>query len=104
MSSKRKAPPARTPEEREKQLINLAENLAEKQLREGTASAMVISHYLKLASSRERIEKEILQKQKELLVAKTENLQSQKRTEELYRNAIEAMRIYSGNGGAREDV
>lgn len=104
MSSKRKTPPARTPEEREKQLINLAENLAEKQLLEGTASATVIAHYLKLASSRERIEKEILQKQKELLMAKTENLQSQKRTEELYRNAIEAMRIYSGNGGTREDV
>ena len=104
MSSKRKPPPARTPEEREKQLINLAENLAEQQLMEGTASSTIIAHYLKLASSRERIEKEILQKQKELLMAKTESLQSQKRTEELYRNAIEAMRIYSGNGGAREDV
>lgn len=103
-SKKRSSPPARTEEEREKQLINLAENLAEKQLREGTASAQVIAHYLKLASSRERIEKEILQKQKELLVAKTESLQSQQRTEELYRDAIEAMKIYSGNGGAREDV
>lgn len=102
MSSKRKSPPAWTPQERENQLIALAENLAEKQLKEGTASAQVIAHYLKLASSRERIEKEILEKQKELLVAKTESLQSQKRTEELYQNALDAMRIYSGNGGQRE--
>ena len=103
MSSKRKSPPAQTLQERENQLISLAENLAERQLREGTASAMVISHYLKLASSRERIEKEILQKQKELLMVKTESLQSQKRTEELYQRALDAMGIYSGNGGAREE-
>lgn len=103
MSSKRNTPPARTPQERENQLIALAENLAEKQLREGTASAQVISHYLKLSSSRERIEKEILEKQKELLVAKTESLQSQRRTEELYSKAIEAMGIYSGKGEAHEE-
>ena len=102
MPPKRKSPPARTPQERENQLIALAENLAEKQLKEGTASAQVIAHYLRLASSRERIEKEILEKQKELLIAKTESLQSLKRTEELYQTALDAMRIYSGDGGQRE--
>ena len=95
--------PARTSQARENQLIALAVDLAEKQLREGTASAQVITHYLKLGSTRERIEKEILQEQKALLQAKTENLQSQKRTEELYRNALDAMRIYSG-GGRDEDA
>ena len=68
--------PALTPEARENQLISLAVDLAEQQLREGTASSQVITHYLKLGSTKERIEKEILEKQKELISAKTEALQS----------------------------
>lgn len=90
--------PALTPEARENQLISLAVDLAEKQLREGTASSQVITHYLKLGSTKERIEKEILEKQKELIDAKTKNLKSQAQSEELYRDAIEAMRRYSGHG------
>lgn len=90
--------PALTPEARENQLVYLATELAEKQLREGTASSQVITHYLKLGSTKERIEKEILEKQKELITAKTEALQSQKRVEELYADAISAMRKYSGHG------
>jgi hypothetical protein len=90
--------PALTPEARENQLIYLATELAEQQLRDGTASSQVITHYLKLGSSKERIEKEILEKQKELITAKTESLQSAKRIEELYANAISAMRKYSGHG------
>lgn len=89
--------PAMTPEAREDQLIALAVDLAEKQLLEGTASAQVITHYLKLGSTKERIEKEILEKQKELIVAKTEALQSSARIEELYKEAIDAMRSYSGS-------
>jgi hypothetical protein len=80
-------------------MIALAVDLAEKQLMEGTASSQVITHYLKLGSTKERIEKEILEKQKELISAKTEALQSAKTVEELYANAISAMRKYSGNGG-----
>lgn len=95
--------PALTPEARENQLIYLATELAEQQLRDGTASSQVITHYLKLGSSKERIEKEILEKQKELISAKTESLQSAKRIEELYSNAIAAMRRYSGHGGADDD-
>ena len=95
--------PGLTPEARENQLISLAVDLAEKQLQEGTASSQVITHYLKLGSSKERIEKEILEKQKELISAKTEALQSAKRMDEIYKDAIKAMQRYSGNGGGDDE-
>lgn len=86
-SSRKKMRPALTPEARENQMISLAVDLAEKQLMEGTASSQVITHYLKLGSTKERIEKEILEKQKELIDAKTQSLKSAQRLEELYKNA-----------------
>lgn len=89
--------PALDSEARENQLIALAVNLAEKQLMEGTASSQVITHYLKLGSTKEKIEKEILEKQKQLIEAKTEAIHSAKRVEELYTNALEAMRNYKSN-------
>lgn len=89
--------PARSVDEREKQMMALAVDCAEKQMRDGTASAQVICHYLKLASTRDRIERELMEKQKEVLSAKIEMLESAKRTEELYLNALEAMKSYSGN-------
>lgn len=92
--------PATTPEGRENQLISLAVDLVEKQLRDGTASAQVISHYLKLGSSREALEQERLTKENELLQAKAEAMASQKRIEELYESAIAAMRAYGGQGAA----
>lgn len=98
----RKMRPAIDPEVRELQMISLAVDLAEKQLMDGTASSQVITHYLKLGSTKERIEKEILEKQKELITAKTEALKSQKRVEELYAEALKAMRVYNGQG-APED-
>ena len=94
--------PALTPEARENQLISLAVDLAEKQLQDGTASSQVITHYLKMGSTKERIEKEILERQRDLITAKTEQLQSQKRVEELYAEAITAMKRYSGHGGSDE--
>lgn len=97
-----KLPPAESPEARENQMIALAVDLAEKQLREGTASAQVISHYLKLGSSKGRAEREIDEENIKLLRAKTEALQSQKRTEELYAEALSAMRRYSGNSKDEE--
>jgi hypothetical protein len=100
---RRRRPPATTPEARENQMIALAVDLAEKQLLKGTASSQVISHYLKLGSTKERLEKEILEKQKELITAKTEAIQSAKRVEELYKNALNAMRSYSGRGGPDDD-
>lgn len=101
-SSSRKRRPALSPEARENQLISLAVDLAEKQLQEGTASSQVITHYLKLGSTKERLEKEKLEEENKLLRAKTENLQSQKRVEELYSEAIKAMRNYAGQGETDE--
>jgi uncharacterized protein YcaQ len=95
--------PALSPEARENQMISLAVDLAEQQLREGTASSQVITHFLKLATQKERIEREILAEQKKLITAKTEALQSAKRVEELYADAINAMKKYSGHGGDEED-
>lgn len=94
-TAKRKMRPALTPEARENQLISLAVDLAEQQLIEGTASSQVITHYLKLGSTKERLEKEKLEQENELLRAKTEALQSAQRVEELYANALDAMRNYS---------
>lgn len=98
--SQRKMRPALSPEARENQLISLAVDLAERQLREGTASSQVITHYLKLGSTKEKIEKEILEKQKELIEAKTHSYQSAQEMKELYTEALEAMRRYSGHGDA----
>ena len=101
---KRRRPPARTPEARENQLIQAAVDLAEEQLSKGTASAQVITHYLKLGSTKERLEKEKLYNENLLLKAKTEALQSSKRVEELYSNALKAMRSYSGRVEEEDDA
>lgn len=102
-NSKRKMRPALTPESRENQLVSLAVDLAEKQLREGTASSQVITHYLKLGSTKYKAEKEKLERENELLRAKTESLQSAKRVEELYEDALKAMKNYSGHGTDEDD-
>ena len=98
------APPAGTPEARENQLIALAVDLAEQQLRDGTASSQVITHYLKLGSTKERMEKEMMAEQIKLLTAKTEALKSAKHIEELYADAMAAFRGYSGQGDADADI
>lgn len=95
--------PSLTPEGREKQMIALAIDRAEKQLMDGTASAQVITHYLKLGSSKEALEQELMQQQKELMIAKTEAIHSAKRVEEMYKEALQAMRDYSGNGECYDD-
>lgn len=88
--------PATTPEARENQLVADAFDLAQRQLRDGTASAQVISHFLKLGSSREQLEQERLARENVLLGAKAEAMESAKNMEVLYVNAITAMRSYSG--------
>lgn len=95
--------PAASSDEQEDRMIALANELAMQQLIDGTASSQVITHFLKLGSSKERLEKEILEQQKELMAAKTEAIQSAKRIEELYNNAMEAMRRYSGHGMEEDD-
>ena len=99
----KKMRPALTPEARENQMIALAVDLAEKQLMEGTASAQVITHYLKLGATTAQYEKEQLKLENELLKAKTKALESQERVEELYSNAIAAMRNYGGYGNEEQD-
>lgn len=90
--------PGTSLESRENQLILLATNLAERQLREGTASSQVISHYLKLGTTRERLEQERLRNENELAKAKTESYKSTKHSEELYQQALDAFRTYAGHG------
>lgn len=90
--------PATNPKDREDELINLAVGLAEKQLREGTASTQVIVHYLKLGSTRGMLEHEMLENKTKLVKAQTESIESNKRVEDLYKNALDAMQIYSGIG------
>lgn len=95
--------PALTPEARENQLIAYAVDLAERQLIEGTASSQVITHYLKLGSTRERLEKEKMALENELIKAKTEAVNASKHADELYVNALNAFRSYSGQSGDEHD-
>lgn len=97
MAEKKRRPPAKTLEARENQLKSLAIDLAEKQLREGTASSQTINHYLKLASTREQLEQEKIAKENSLLEAKVEELASRVRTEELMAEAIQAFTKYKGD-------
>lgn len=90
--------PALSPEAREKQLIAKAMNLAERQIDEGTASSQVITHFLKLATVKNQLELEKLRHENNLTEAKIDMIQSTQRTEELYQDAIKAMRSYSGMG------
>lgn len=87
--------PATSPENREQQLIALAVNLAERQLRDGTASPSVINHYLKMASTRETIERDILEKQAKLIDAKAQSIVKAKEQEELTKRALDAMKNYT---------
>lgn len=89
-------PPAKTPDAREQQLIAAAVDRAEQQLMDGTASAQVITHYLKLGSSRERLEQQRLVHENALTEAKIQQLSSQKEIERLYGEALAAMSAYSG--------
>ena len=96
-------PPATTPEARENQLVAAAVDLAAKQLADGTASAQVITHYLKLGSSREKLEQQRLAMEVEFLEAKKEAMASTARTEELMKDALNAFRSYSGQTPEEDD-
>jgi len=89
--------PALTPEAREGQMISLAMDLVEQRLRDGTASSQETTHFLKLATEKERTERKLAEKQLELMEAKRQQIQSQARIEELYTNALNAMKRYSGH-------
>lgn len=100
----RRSRPATSPEQREMQLADVAYDLAEEQIRSGTASSQVITHFLKVGSSRERLEQERMRHEVELMEVKKEQLAGQKRVEELYVSALEAMRDYSGHGPREQDA
>lgn len=85
-------------------MVSLAHDLAERQIREGSASSQVITHFLKLGSTRERLEQQRLEHENELTRVKIESLESQQRIEELYVDAIKAMRNYAGDVTPMDDV
>lgn len=93
--------PAKTPEARENHLISLAVDLAERQLREGTAKATTINHFLDLATAKKQLELEKIKRENALLEAKTESIESARRTETLYKEALDAFMRYSGH---KEDI
>lgn len=95
-ANSRKHPPATDNEMRENQMIALAIDAAERDLLSPNPSKQIVVHYLKLATVQAQLEREKLRHENQLLIAKTDALESQARTEELYRNAIEAMASYSG--------
>lgn len=101
-SPRRPRRPATTAPAREDQLISLGYDLAEKQLAEGTASSQVITHFLKMGSRREALEHERLRQENLLLAAKIDQLSSAKRVEELYEDALKAMKRYQGDESGEE--
>jgi hypothetical protein len=100
----RRRSPARTSEAREHELASAAYDLAEEQISNGTASSQVITHFLKAGSTREHLEQQRMEHEIELMQVKKEQLEGQKRVEELYVAALEAMRSYSGLGGSPDEL
>jgi outer membrane murein-binding lipoprotein Lpp len=101
--SSNKLRPAITPEADESQMISLAMKLVKQRLIDGTASSQETTHFLKLATQKAQLENKLLEAQTEMAVAKKEALQSQKRMDDLYADAIKAMRTYSGHGDENEE-
>lgn len=96
-------PPATTPEGREQQMVSLAFDLAQKQMEEGTASAQVITHFLKFGSSQNKLEQEKLRKENLLAQARVEQISASAHNNELYQKAIDMMKIYVGEEPDDED-
>lgn len=102
-SQRKKGPPPLTPEAHEMRLVNLAMNLVEQRLIDGTASSQETTHFLKLASSKASLERELMEKQKELMEAKTKAYQRDEEIKAMYAEALEAMKSYSGHGDSDYD-
>lgn len=96
-------PPAMTAEDREDQLIALAFDVAEERLRDRTASNQLVTEIVKFGTIKERLQKEKLQRENEMLRAKTEAIEAQKHTDEIYRKALDAMRNYAGFGDSDDE-
>lgn len=102
-TDRRERPKARTPEERENQLVSLAFDVAEKQMLEGTVSATVMVHWLKLGTARSKLEEEKLRKENILLEARANDLGSSKEAEARYAEAVRAIRSYQGMEPEEDD-
>lgn len=98
-----KLPPVRTAQARENQLINLAIDLVERQLQDGSASSQVITHFLKLATTREKLENEKLRSDLRVAEAKIKQYNSADELKELYAAAMDAMKGYSADSEDEED-
>lgn len=94
----KKMRPAITPEAKENQMISLAMDLAEKRLRNGTASSQEITYFLKLGSIRSQTELEKIKLENEMIKAKTSVLNSSENSEKLYSEAIKSFQTYAGAG------
>lgn len=99
----KKIRPAQNPDARENQLIALAVDLVEKKLLDGTATSQEIIHYLKLGSSKERLEREKLEEENKLLRAKTDRLQADQRSDTFYKEVLEAFNVYRGGTPTEEE-
>lgn len=99
-----KLKPAATPEGRETQMIELADALAEKQMREGTASAQVITHYLKLGSTREKLEQEKLKNDTLLTQSKIDQIEAEVRIDQMFAEAIRAIQDYRGDEVTHDQI
>ncbi len=100
---KREMRPGLTPDSRENQMIALAMDVAEERMRNGTASATEIVHFLQLGTRKAKLQNRLLEAQTDMAIAKKESLQAQKRSDEMFEEAIKAFKRYSGQGGSNED-
>lgn len=103
MMAKRKQTPARSPEARENQLINLAVDEAERRLRNGTASSQIITTLLKLATTRAQLELEKLRSDISLQKAKEQEIEDKASNKDLFAQALEAFRSYRGDVDEEDD-
>ena len=101
---KRNLPPALTPEAAEAQMISLAMDCAKQQLIDGTASSQVITHFLKLGTQKHKAEMEKMRLETELVRARTESIKANAKSEEMFKEAMEAMKRYSGYNAQEEDA
>ena len=103
ISPKRSRSRARTPEEREAQLIDLTMDAVEERIRTGKASSQELVHFLRAGSNKERYEKEKLALELELVKAKTENLRMAQTNQEIVNEALKAFKRYSGVDDEEDD-
>lgn len=100
---KRAPSPARTPEARENQLINLAVDETEKRLKNGTASSQILTVLLKLATTKAQLELEKLRSDIALQKAKEQEIEDKASNSDLYNQALAAFKKYKGESVDEDD-